>query len=756
MFFKPIKHIALMIALTAGLGAGCSLRLNDRVTKPISTVNTGAACLAQTGEVLNRFSAGTLSAAEHEAFYSCVDRALAKFTDYASGKSRDFFTPSELSGFLTKFFFKGKELPPSLVVESMVLKQAMLGGPGDRLSRADLSQIRDFFTRLKKLTEVARPLMPLKAETFLARGFAPERFEESLAQLIQAVAAFGEGQRAVQSSAEATYTFDHYRSYIRELSSYLYGENIPQESWAQRLLVFSEALRPAKAILISPPRDEITQADWPKVYRLAPVYFAAFLRLEFYWHSPFSLLQTKGLRIAERLFADFVTHFEFVIDQHPGQVISSEEIDDLLIALDKQKLISCRPETAHQFIKVVFGRLFGEEAGDGFGITKASLSRLKENMRFAFEGLRANEALYRTKFGDHFSEGTLTREEIAAVPSASLLEATALKDQLSAEAVEALQRTPVEIHTIFGEKNLVVIPKMGEVQQISYLHMLEIFGLRSLNRLLAQGFGSPGQTGLSEVQIKNLLDQIFPILVELQLVSKSMRASISKRLVEASLFLYSSDGNRGLTMNKALELEALLLSTLEYAPSVHAKIAGLCLTAKPDLAGKALISGECYREKFLENAKEIWSYLPGLAEFMGMRTAQEQRAVFDSMARFLRIGKTSLDDFTAADTQSYVLLPYYVEMLFSRFDRNHDGLLDNAEAEVAYPVFQPFIAEKANAKGYTNPQDHLAIYHFLLAYRVLPTDDKWDFVLRRYLLNPKPFQANRSQVVEIFEKLLTL
>ena len=126
------------------------------------------------------------------------------------------------------------------------------------------------------------------------------------------------------------------------------------------------------------------------------------------------------------------------------------------------------------------------------------------------------------------------------------------------------------------------------------------------------------------------------------------------------------------------------------------------------------------------------------------------------MQSFLRKGKSANAEYTKGDTQAFILLPYYVEMLFSRFDRDGNGEIDNDEANRAYPVFRPFLSKKATEKGLNKPEDHYAVFNFLLAYRELPTEDKWEFAIRRYLLGPKKFSVNRSQVVEIFAKLLSL
>ena len=540
---------------------------------------------------------------------------------------------------------------------------------------------------------------------------------------------------------------------MRELQKFLYPDGVPEDHWTSTMLKVSEVIRPAKVIFVSPPRDEIAAADWPKIYRLAR-YYASYLRAQFYLGSALRSFSLQGLDRIERFFADFVAIFDFVLDQHDDKAISSAEIDDFLRTLHAQGMLACKPDTAKAFLKAAFGKLLGGPAASNeFSISKESLNRFKENLRFALEGFHAIAGLYRLEQG---KPGLLSAGEVLNAPTEGLLRATRKQSRLSLEAVEALKRTPREVRTVFaGDSFTVHIPRGFEQPPLSHLHLLKVHGLRSLNRLLFQAYGTPGKEELSEEQLGRFLDDIFPILKELGLADDGLRESIVKRLFEASLFLYSSDGDKSLTMAEAIELEALVLSTVMHSPRVHKEIADACRVPWPQ-GSKRPVPAACYQAQFLAGAKRHWDYIPGLAGFFAAKPEEEKNTLFASMATFLRKGKAENEDYSVADSQAFTLLPYYIELLFSRFDTNRDGLLNNEEADLAYPVFQPFLAKKAGEKGIHDPKTHKAIFNFLLAYRQLPDDDKIGFVLRRYLLGAKSFEVDRGHVLDIFSKLLSL
>lgn len=741
------KLVSLLALLSL---AGCSLKLNDPVTKKTHMVNTGAGCLSQAGDVLDRFTKGKLSEAEHDSFYACLDKALTTFALHADGKQRDYFEPGELGNFLTRYFLKGKPIQPGLVREATELKRAFIGGAGDRITREELRRIIALFGVFKQATARLRPVMPIRADSLISRGYNSEQFEDAIARFTGAIALVGDSIRNDQQA----YKFDNLANLVRELRAFLYPDGVPEDHWTSTMLKVSEVIRPAKVIFVSPPRDEIAAADWPRIYRLAPRYYASYLRAQFYLGSALSSFSVQGLDRVERFFTDFVNIFEFVLDQHDDKAISSAEIDDFLGTLHAQGMLPCKPDTAKAFLKAVFGKLLGGPAAShDFAINKDSLNRFKENLRFALEGFHAIAHLYKLSEG---APGPLHAGEIERVPTDSLLRATRKQSGLSLEAVEALKRTPREVRTVFaGDTTTVHIPQGLELPPVSHFHLLKVHGLRSVNRLLMQAYGTPGKEQLSEEQLGRFLDDIFPILKELGLADDGLRESIVKRLFEASLFLYSSDGDKSLTMAEAIELESLMISTLMHSPRAHKEIADACKVPWPK-GSKRPVPAACYQSQFLAGARRHWDYIPGLASFFMSKPGPERSALFASMATFLRKGKAEGEDFTVSDTQAFTLLPYYIELLFSRFDTNRDGLLDNEEGDMAYPVFQPFLAKKAAEKGIHDPKTHKAIFNFLLAYRQLPDDDKVGFVLRRYLLGAKSFEVDRGHVVEIFSKLLSL
>ena len=791
MLFKRIALTALILALPA-----CSLRLNEEMNQTKITVNPAKeGCLANASATLDRYFAGAIEDQELEAFWNCAEKAFAMFAENTKGQSGDHYTPTELSSFLTKYFLKGKAIDPELVTEAMALKQGLLGGSSERISRAEIQQILALLKVLHQETRVLRPFMPITAQNFLDKKYTPEQFELALSTFEASMGRVGKSLADVQGS----YSFDRMADLLRAMKKFLYERQTPEEraaalraatecpahlrtqngcpveeNWVDIALRWTTALRPAKAIFVAPPKDEIAAADWAKIYDLAPRYYGLYLKARFYLNSDSDYSYGPGLRHLETLANDFSSLMELVLSHRENGTVAASEVDELLTALDQSGMLPVKLGTARTFARALFGRMFsGSATLDDYSITKATFERLREVFLYGTEGLRGLEGFYRERLKDNFDKEPLPRAEVAGLSAESLLKYTAEKNEVSHAALSSLRRSADEVRTIFpNESTTVYVPKGEERHDLSLQHMTKIHLFRSINRLLVQAYGPKNSEALTEQQVESLANDFFPFLEDLGLVDESTRQALPKRLLEGSLFLYSSDGDRGISMTEALEFESLLLSTVLRATKLHAEIAKACVpapaagttpapaaeaTAKPGKKkprAKVLIPARCYRAEFLATAKRNWAYIPGLADYMASLSKNDQQALFLRMERFLRKGKGD-QDFAIGDTQAFILLPYYVEILFSRFDRDRNGIFDNAEAEAAYPVFQPFLKEKSEEHGLTKPEDHKAVFNFLLAYQELPTNMKATWIWRRYIAGHKSFRVDRGQVIQIFEKLLS-
>ncbi len=743
MYFRFLV-LPLFLILTS-----CTLKLDEEVTKPTVVVNpVQGGCLSGAAATMDQYFKGKISESELEAFWTCMEKALVSFISNTRGADGKNWKGEELSKFLSTYFLKGKSIDPALIKEAMLLKQGMLGGTANAITKEEIEQTILFVRALKATSLKLRPHMPIKAETYLEKKYSVDQVNEVLVQFQSGMAEIG----GTLAGKQGSYSFDQLNLFLLRLKDFLYEGDAGRGEWIDSALSWTLALRPAKQIFISPPKDQIRSEDWTKIYELGPRYYSLYLKTKFFVGTEDQHFSSgTGLQQLEALFQEFSSVLLTLLKNHPTGEISSSDIEEFLEALHKNKLLPVQEETAKAFFQTLFSKILsGPQATRGYVINKETLARLHFSFRFATDGFKILEGLFRVE-GLDISNGTLSEQKIPNVEKLVSLAPDA--DATTKDAAEYIFRSMKEIKTVFnGNSAQVLISEKRSPLKFSHAHLVKMHIFQSVNRLLAKSYGSkPGI--LEEAEINALADDIFPLLQDLSLVSKETRNSVSKRLFEASLFLYSSDGETSLTLTEAAELQALLLSTLSHGKNIHKKLAERAGSLNQDQPSKSIISAREYSERLLELKSEVWINIPGFLKFVDSKKKPQQLDLLKKMFQFLRKGKEG-QDFTIADTQSVILLPYYIELLFSRFDLDEDGLLTNEEAEKAFPVFEPFLSKKAKEHGLTSKEDHYAVYMFLLAYQDLPNNMKTTWIWRRYITGEKNFAVDRAKVVQIFEKLL--
>lgn len=738
------RFLILLFALSS-----CSLKLNEEVTKPTVVVNpVQGGCLSGAAVTMDQYFQGKISEHELEAFWNCMDKALVSFISNTRGADGKNWKGEELSSFLSTYFLKGKRIDPELVKEAMLLKQGMLGGNASVITKEEIEQTILFVRALKSTSLKLRPHMPIKTNNYLEKKYSVEQLNEVLFLFQTGMAEIG----STLAGKQGSYSFDQLNHFLVRLKVFLYEGNSGKGEWIDSAQNWTQALRPAKQIFISPPKDQIRSEDWSKIYELAPKYYSLYLKSKFFLGIEDQQFSSgNGLKQLEALFQEFSSIMLTLLKNHPTGEISSSDVEEFLEALHKNNLLPVQLETAKAFFQTLFSKILsGPQSTRGYVINKETLARLHFSFRFATDGFKMLEALFRVE-GLDLATGHLAEEKIPSIEKLIALVPDA--DATTKDAAELIHKSMKEIRTIFRENSsqVLISEKRGSAR-FSHSHLVKMHMFQSVNRLLAKSYGSkPGI--LQEAEINALADDIFPLLQDLSLVAKETRNSVSKRLFEASLFLYSSDGQTSLTMTEAAELQALLLSTLSHGKNIHKKLAERSGVLDAESPSKSVIPARDYPERLLELRSEVWANIPGFLKFVDSRKKPQQLDLLKKMFQFLRKGREN-QDFTIADTQSVILLPYYIELLFSRFDLDEDGFLTNEEAERAFPVFQPFLSKKAKEHGLDSAEDHHAVYMFLLAYQELPNNMKTKWIWRRYITGEKNFSVDRAKVVQIFEKLL--
>lgn len=738
------------ILTLALLLSSCSLKLNEDPVKPQSLMVTSAqqGCLANSGKTISKFFDGKISENELDSFWNCLTHSFQMFADNTRGSELDYYAPEELAGFMSKYFLDGKPVPAPLLKQAMNLKKGVMGGTADRITRIELKNtvrlIQVFHVQSMKI----RPYLPLGYESILKRNLTDEELETATSAFQNSMVEIGKGLEG----SIGTYSLDDFHLLMKELKSYLYP-NATEKTWIDSTLNMAAVIGPAKSIFIAPPATQISQTDWPQFFYLVPRYFTLYLKVIYYYQTPRDYQYGAGLNILDKVFNEGMDLVSRALENHPNGKVDKEEITAFINSLDKVDLLPDDVARIKKIAQLITTKVFPDPDSREMQISKANLKSFRDAVTYYTEGLHGLESIFRRELGENnYLLKSTKREDLLAYSVADFLKGTVFQSEISKNAVENVRSSVRDIKVNFpNNSNIVFVPYKKDLNQYSYFHLAKIHLFRTINQVLLRSYGGNGS--ISQKQTAALISDLDPIFDLFKFKSEDLVKSLPARFFEASLFLPASDGSQSMKMNEAVEFESLLISTFDRSAKIHQFIAAKC-PKKKDANGDPLIEPDCFRRQFSLQIKRYWDFVPGLATYVESLSSANQIALFEQMDSFLRKGRTN-SFYTKGDTKSFVLMPYYIELLFDRFDANNDGVLDEQEAKTAYPVFEPFISVKADEKGQTGEDAHYKIFTFILSHHYIP-QSIWESAVYLAWSKDGKFTANRGDIVTIFATLLSL
>jgi len=728
--------------------SSCSLKLHEPAYKPQGIVirSESQACLKQTGSTVERFLEGKAEVAEIDQFWSCLDLSVRYFLKNTSGEDPNSYKPRELANFVGKYFLNGVVIPDSLLARGMRLKQGLFSGRGDVLTRAEIEGLLRLFSGFASASKIIGPYMPLSPASLVARANSDEKIEEAMNALDLA----GKSLSGAMEQGLGTYSMADLSSLLAELHVFFETQGWSAK-WISSIEPYLPVVASLKGIVIAPPKTEMLPADWLRLFELAPRYYAIYLRYQLYFGGTDGPeLKGNDLYQLVSLLDRGMPLLESSMRNRNVPVINTEELDDLLDRLEELKLLSYPKGQLREVLALVLKRALPDPESKGsMRVSLATLKELRVLYSYFTDGLREIDGAFRKELGDsEATYGQIQRMKAKQLFPGNRSSFTVFNNDSTRVAIADLRANVEHINVSFDPRARMAVVPVGGAVPMSRFHLQRMHYLRTLNKILLRAYGDSSREVINQRQILGMLSDLEPIFRLFKIDSADLKKAVPARLFEASLFLPSSDGQPSLKMNEAIELESLFLSVIERAPKAHHPLAKACRSEK------GAVRPDCYREAFAANLTTAWSNVPGLAAALKAVPEEDRIDLLTQLDGFLRKGKTE-NSYVEGDTKSLLLMGYYIELLFFRFDQNRDRQIDEQECRLAFPLFRPFIAKKAEALGRKDPAEHFKIFTYILAHRKVP-QSFWEKLGYLGWKDDNAFTIDRPGTVEVLSTLLAL
>jgi hypothetical protein len=382
--FSKIKFFVLSFVgctLLFSVLSGCGARLGEKPPPNDAYGFSGSECLSTTTPIIKDYLKGEGKTRELRALWDCVDSVVYQFKRNVRGSTADRYTSQELATFLEKNFFDKKkkiQIDAALQVEIMKIKQLLIGGSREYITRKELDDSVEVFNLLRDVTIDLNPYMKV-----ITMNWAVEKDFKARSDMDY----FEESNLAMQKAAKSlaslfekngqTYALTDFASFMVELGKF-FGEDWQINKTISEYIPVAQKVKRA---LAGGDQDVVTPKEWNRFAILGSRGYIQYLRYYYFIKSTDEAGVSYRLAYISRTVEDILSVFEDLTAQKPEGVVSGQEVFELLSTLSKNwtefKVSQNLIVESMKVKQLLFGGSTDSFSANDFNMARLKVSRLK-------------------------------------------------------------------------------------------------------------------------------------------------------------------------------------------------------------------------------------------------------------------------------------------------------------------------------------------------------------------------------------------
>lgn len=752
MFSKRLVNV-ILAALFTIVQAGCGLKTGEKAPDmaPPSFSGKGYSCVGQIPQHLERYAWDQLNDGQITDFVHCLQNAFTTFVHLTRGKDKETYTPDEIRRFLQAYFLRERPITDRLLQEFMVLKQLLVGGEVDIITRPEIKELIEFLEDVRREAIRIRPFIKyLNPSLILTQdprdiGQRLTEANETLRQSIRVITLRLQGGQKNYSFDNLTVLMAEFRNFVRWDDHF--RNSRPVDAWVEFFRQFKRT-----AVTTNNP-EEMRMADWAPFLQTFSRWYLAYIRFRVGVKDQ-PILQGVGLQNFMGLGQEVFELAEEAVHRQPNKVMSLEQINALISSAQALNWLpgKLRAQSVERFAHALVDRMFADEnavpgRNRANGLTLPALSLMKyEFFRWAYIQREIEQRYVPNK----------TQIESGRVPNlqSTFLMPTEIGVKIRKDRDanwENFYKVRGMIRPLFNENlkrvTLVNEADFGRYRLVNEFHNLSMMNvLRSSVGLLFRGYAQlPGKrwdwmSGIKSEQLQTFYEDFRDLAVDLGLADPRVSNTGARAFIEGNLFTYSADGvnfdvsKSRLTFVEAMELLAFIYSGGRMATETYQRLKTVCRNGPNDINGDATLDRICVQQRLVDAIVEFAPNLPGMNDYVRSAPPAERellvKNILDS-AFSPRFSKIEWVERSELAIMAVVL--HYLEAVLTRYDVSRDGILTTDELRKAVPIFSGFIQRyaKDRLKKELSVREAEGVFLFILAYRTFPTS--WNSIRIWYL-----------------------
>lgn len=664
-----------------------------------------------------------------------LEDGLSVFQDLVAEKPEGVVSRAEVVELLKTLQVVWPEfkVSPNLVFELMKVKQLFFGGTVESFTTTDFGTARLKVSRIKTLVERFLPY-------YLIYGgeWDPEIYSPEDAQLL-----FHESQAVLESTVreagqlfEGSYDLNDLIALAHE-AEVLYPP-VPGQSWEAQARKLLPLIVDVKNMILGGSDSTLRQSHWSLLLGFSARFYTDFLYHNYFVKghdlevpgtvSSISVLVNQSLDI----FRDIL------LVKQPSQ-FSRDEINTIAQHLIRIEVLprNLKAKSVDGFVGVVLNNVLvdPDRRIDGYTPEALTLSSVEVLRREAQIWLDTELYFARMTEGWRADQGLTPTELLESLEKAQ--KDSSITSSLREGIKELLLSVQSPVHEVIDEAGRVIISR-GAAPNYNSKSLRRLNINRTLARVMVRSFVTSkdriaNYSGANLQEVEGAFAILRPLLVELDLLNPKNLSFASSRFREANIFMPHSDGNTLASHAEVTDLIGLIWSGVTVNSILRKELIRVCFNGV-EQKESALVDIKCARTAYRAAMPSAMAATPDYVRFMGNAPKAEWSYYMNNIFKAAGYipnekGMAVLEDISLAP---HVI--QYVEMIYSRFDKNNDGYISSSESLKAFPSFKEMLLELAKeqiANGSIEERDLLDLFTYILRYGKPPetTYEKLRFVL---------------------------
>ncbi len=762
MFSKTVMSSLVVVILSSALTA-CgwtpfkSLRTGDKNPPPgsIQVDLSRYSCMSQLGKKVDDYFSGRMSESDVHLFGGCLRTALHRFSDMVVGtSSNDFYTPEDLQKFLNLLYLKDSPLTSAFASEIMKIKVITLGGSVSEITKVELNGLIDLITFVENEAIAQLPYIPMyRSDKSINLGHIERsKLENMRGQLRQS------GQRLADRMRlrNIPYDLSSLHNLLTELYKFLKWDELrPGAKTPEQIFNLVVA---HKAVVTGQDSQEIQPQDWVMILDSISSIYGIYVEYEIqvkelpltYGEGLDSLISSvkEGLDLVSR-----------IIDQSPQKLITFGSTNKLLDALNDLGLMphGVRVASIKEVYQYLIQRAFRNplnttrnEVPSGLGAQELYQIKLEFDQWASAQQYLSDNAKRGLNLNLGASDGVIDAiaKAIESFDFRSFLENGVDGHDPRSREIERIVKSVPAFFKSGGERAYIMprdqLASIGVIDGIFDLSRMNIF--RALTRLLIRASATDDRivlmnkdwehTGVTEDEMNDFFNKIRNLGIDIKFMDPRKVAVGRRSFSEGKLFTFDGNGINApdaagthlLNFTQSLELISTIWSGGHVRDMVYNDGVNACpdienIASAIDVFGMTKINRSCFEHHFYDSRLSQFENLPGLKKDFDNRNRAEKRQIVASLAAIALSPCSESKYVELGEIATMATVLHYLEAIFTIYDRDRDGVLDNDEIMHAFRRFSGYLARQVHDVEHKDFSVAMlkSVYAYLVQNKRLPT-----------------------------------